>query len=79
MPNRIQVTDFAQLRSQEGGIFSVNGIKAKLFSTSYSEALFVTMRDGDYREWTVVAVGAKDLGQWDTKPAVYKIGSRKGK
>jgi len=72
MAMRFKVEQAHQLRGEEDWVFSVNGMKSKLLSVWYNEALFVTMRDGSYKEWTVMTVNRKDIDS-DSTP-VYKLG-----
>lgn len=75
MPNRLKVENGSLLRGEESGVFSVNGIKSKLLSVGYSEAIFVTMRDGSYKEWTMMSIDLKEIAGPDS--TVYKLGKWK--
>lgn len=47
---RYRITNRNELSGQVWGIFSINGMKAKLFSFGQHQALFSVLTDGKYRE-----------------------------
>ena len=56
-----RITSRNQLSGQVWGIFSINGVKAKLFSFGQHQALFSVLTDGKYREWNhTIALGEEN-------------------
>ncbi len=76
MANRIHITNHRDLTGQEEWIFSVNGVKMKLFSHRNYQVLFSVLIDWKYKKGTspVVAVDYKDINE-DSK--IYKLWSMK--